>query len=101
MYPGRIKSLLLLTALLASLGYFAYHGLYGQRGFFTHGELRVEHAALLAERDVLRERRVRWEKRVSGLSGDVLDADLLDEEVRRLFRYAEADEILVSEDMIR
>ena len=101
MLPPRIRSLLLLTALFACVAYFSYHGLYGKRGFFTHGSLRAEHSALSAELEDLRTERMRLEKRVSAMSPDSLDTDLLDEEVRRSFRYGGAEEIIVFEEMTR
>ena len=101
MSQPRIKPILLLTALLACVAYFSYHGLYGKRGFFTHEELRHQHAALTEEREQLRAQRLRLEKRVHALSSESLDADLLDEQVRRSFHYADSDEIIVFEDMIR
>ena len=101
MSSPRIKHVLLLTALLACVAYFSYHGLYGKRGFFIHEELRHEHAALSQKRDQLREQRMRLEKRVHALGSETLDMDLLDEQVRRSFHYADSDEIIVFEDMTR
>ena len=101
MSPPRIKPILLLAALLACVAYFSYHGLYGKRGFFTHEELRRQHTVLTQEREQLREQRLRLEKRVNALRPEALDMDLLDEQVRRSFHYADPDEIIVFEDMTR
>lgn len=101
MSPQRIKPILLLTALFAGVLYFLYHGLYGKRGFFIHGELQERHANLSEELERLRHERRGLEMRVGAMSPDALDPDLLDEEVRRTLRYSEPDEIIVFEEMIR
>ena len=101
MSQTRIKPVLLFTALLACVAYFSYHGFYGKRGFFTHEELRRQHVALSQEHEQLREQRMHWEKRVRALRTESLDVDLLDEQARLLFHYANDDEIIVFDDMTR
>ena len=101
MTQTKIKPVLLFAALLACVAYFSYHGLYGKRGFFTHEELRREHAELTQERAQLRAQRMHLEKRVRALREESLDVDLLDEQVRLLLQYADDDEIIVFEEMTR
>lgn len=101
MSTPRIKPILLLTALFAGVVYFSYHGLYGKRGFFIHGELQERHVNLSEELERLRDERQSLEKRIGAMDSGALDPDLLDEEVRRALRYSEPDEIIVFEEMIR
>lgn len=101
MSPRRIKPVLLLTALFAGVVYFFYHGLYGERGFFIHGELRERHADLSEELDRLRRERQDLEKRIGVMGNGVIDLDLLDEEVRRTLHYSGPNEIIVFEEMTR
>lgn len=97
----KIQRVLILTSLFAGVVYFSYHGLYGERGFFTHEELRRQHAALSNERAILRQQRSNLEKRVRAMGSEGLDLDLLDEQVRLSFKFAHPDEIIVFEGTAR
>lgn len=80
---------------LSAICYFAYHVIQGERGILAWhelerqvGEAQTELSRIQGEREVL-------EHRVKLLHYESLDADLLDEVVRRNLGYGRRDEILI------
>lgn len=57
--------------------------------------LRDERRALRAEVAELEDMRERVRSQVDRMVGDQIDADMLDESVRRVFGYGRADEVLL------
>jgi cell division protein FtsB len=80
---------------LTLAGYFGYHLVEGDRGFFAWrqltGELRIEEAQLQA----LRAQREALARRDDELKPDHLDPDLLDERVRSTLDFAAPNEIVI------
>ncbi len=77
------------------IGYFGYHAVEGQRGLLAWGKLTKQVAEAEAELDVLRRERLVLERRVSLLSPDGLDLDLLEERARHVLGYARPDEVII------
>jgi cell division protein FtsB len=80
---------------LSAICYFAYHVVQGERGILAWhqleqqvGEAQTELSQIRGEREVL-------EHRVKLLHYESLDADLLDEVVRRNLGYGRRDEIVI------
>jgi cell division protein FtsB len=80
---------------LSAICYFAYHAVQGERGILAWrqlerqvGEAQTELSQIRAQREVL-------EHRVKLLHYESLDADLLDEVVRRNLGYGRRDEIVI------
>lgn len=80
---------------LSMLCYFAYHVVHGERGILAWHQLERQVAEAQAELDQIRGQREVLEHRVSLLHNDNLDADLLDEVVRRNLGYGRPDEIVI------
>jgi cell division protein FtsB len=80
---------------IALCGYFAWHSLHGDYGLLAR-ERRLEDVAAarttLARAEAEREA---MERRVSGLRGDRIDRDQLDERARTLLNLVGKDEVVI------
>jgi cell division protein FtsB len=90
-----LKGVLVPAVFLAVSGYFAWHAVHGERGLMARdkrqGDIVAARAALQqaeAERDAM-------ERRVTGLRGDRLDRDQLEERARSLLNMVGRDEVIV------
>jgi cell division protein FtsB len=90
-----LKGVLVPAVFLAVSGYFAWHAVHGERGLMARdkrqGDVVAARAALQqaeAERDAM-------ERRVTGLRGDRLDRDQLEERARSLLNMVGRDEVVV------
>jgi cell division protein FtsB len=80
---------------LACCGYFVWHALHGERGFWSKAERQDHIAAAKAERERVQGELAAMERRVQGLRGERLDSDQLDERARQLLNMVGRDEIVV------
>ena len=80
---------------LGMIGYFSFHVVHGERGILAWQQLEKQVEDAQAELDQIRAQRQVLEHRVSLLHYDSLDADLLDEVVRRNLGYGRRDEIVI------
>jgi hypothetical protein len=76
-------------------GYFVWHGVHGQRGLRTGEEYEQKLTRLRFERDLLKLERAQWERRLALVKGENVDADILDEEVRRKLGRVHHNEVVV------
>lgn len=83
------------VVLAATLGYFAYHTIQGERGVLAWLRLEKELRVAEANAAVLAAERARLEHRVSLLRPDSLDPDLLEERARLLLNYAREGDIMI------
>ena len=88
------RSLLPLGAMLAMV-YFAHHALFDDHGVRRLFGLRSQIAEKSQALDAERARREALEAKVSGLQGQHIDPDLLDERAREALGYARPDEIII------
>lgn len=89
-------SYLILPAVLAAVSaYFVHQSARGQYGDEARAALRAERAAKADELAGLIERREALQRRVLKLRTDALDADLLDERVRRKLNLAHPNELVI------
>ena len=77
------------------VGYFLYHTIQGERGWFAM--LRMQHEVKTAETTLARLKREREEiqHRTELLRNDSLDPDLLEEKSRELLNYSKPNEIII------
>ncbi len=81
----------------AITAYFVWHGVNGQRGLKMGEEYEQRLAKLRFERDLLKFERMQWEKRISLIRGEQVDADILEDEVRaRLGRVHKNDVVILT-----
>ncbi|MDF1733455.1 MAG: septum formation initiator family protein [Minwuia sp.] len=86
---------LLLGALC--VGYFGFHATWGDRGLLATESLqartveRTAHLAMLEQQQAVLQRRVRL------MSGPAVDADILDEQVRRVLGWTLPEDIVILE----
>ena len=80
---------------LVVLGYFAWHGWQGPRGFPYRAGLDTKLASLQAEFDVVLKERQSLEGKVALMRPDHVDPDLLDELARSQLDVAGANELVV------
>ena len=91
----RVRDALPPLGFIALCGYFAWHAVHGDFGLIAR-ERRLEEIATAramlvraeAERDAM-------ERRVSGLRGDRIDRDQLDERARTLLNLVGKDEVVI------
>lgn len=92
----RVFNLLALPAVfLAVSGYFVWHAMHGERGLIAREHRLAEIAAARGELSRAEADRDAMERRVSGMRGDRLDRDQLDERARTLLNMVGRDELVV------
>ena len=77
------------------LGYFAWHGLKGPRGYPYHDRLAAEVGNLAAKQEAVEAARVKLEERVVLLRPESIDPDMLDEMVRAQLQMAAPGDLVV------
>jgi cell division protein FtsB len=80
---------------MSAICYFAFHIIHGERGILAWHQLEQQVGEAQAELAEIRGQREVLEHRVSLLHHESLDADLLDEVVRRNLGYGRRDEIVI------
>ncbi|MDD3181663.1 MAG: septum formation initiator family protein [Alphaproteobacteria bacterium] len=77
------------------VGYFLYHTIQGERGWFAM--LRMQHEVTVAEATLakLQKDREELQHRTDLLRTDSMDPDLLDEKSRELLNYSKPNEIVI------
>jgi cell division protein FtsB len=75
------------------IGYFGVNAYTGNHGIRARQGLDAQLEQLASERDVLRQERQRWERRVALLKSQSIDPDMLDERARALLDYVDTREI--------
>ena len=80
---------------LSAICYFAYHVVQGERGILAWRQFERQVGEAQAELTQIRGQREVLEHRVKLLHYESLDADLLDEVVRRNLGYGRRDEIVI------
>ncbi|QHI95460.1 septation inhibitor protein [Aristophania vespae] len=76
-------------------GYFIWNALHGNHGIKAYQtQLKLEHQAELALEDAHKEQNI-WKRRVTALSENALDKDLLDERSRTMLNMSEKNDIIV------
>ena len=90
-----LKKLAILLAGLLLLAYFAYHTLYGTKGYCAQQDLQTKLDLTDQNLDAVQGDRKTMERRVQGLKPESLDTDLLDEEARRQLGVSKPDEKVI------
>jgi len=77
------------------VGYFLYHTIQGERGWFAM--LRMQHEVGIAEKTLteLQKENAELEHRTQLLHKESLDPDLLEEKSRELLNYSKPNEIII------
>lgn len=77
------------------VSYFAYHTVHGERGVLALIQMRERLADAQQHLSTLKFEEARWERNVKLLHPASIDPDMLDERVRLMLGYAEADDRVV------
>jgi cell division protein FtsB len=88
-----INTLALYTLAALVIGYFGVNAFTGNHGLRARQDLDQQIAALSTELKALRTERANWERRVSLLQPESIDADMLDERARALLNYVDPREL--------
>jgi cell division protein FtsB len=94
----RLKVIVPQVLAVAVLGYFAYHGIQGERGVLAYVELSQEVAEAKAVAAAVAGERAELAGKVSRFSDDSVDPDLLEERARVLLNYGYPSEVVVLHD---
>lgn len=90
---ARERALVFTLFLIASALGFQF--LFGERGFLTYVVLQHEHKEVLKSYEIAMAERMAMEHRVRRMRPDAMDADLLEEQAKRMIGYAHPDEVVV------
>ncbi len=82
---------------LCAIGYFAYHGVHGDRGLIAWWKVKqrvvaAKEALVLSENE-----REKLERRVRLLNPGSLDPDMLEERARVMLNYGHTDDLVILE----
>ncbi len=77
------------------VGYFGFHATWGDRGLLATRDLQDRTEERLLHLAELAADRVALQRRVGLLSGPSIDADILDEQVRKTLGWSRPDEIVI------
>ena len=88
-----INALALYTIAGLLIGYFGINAYTGNHGLRAKQDLDQQITQLSNELAALRAERVNWERRVSLLQPESIDADMLDERARALLNYVDPREL--------
>ncbi|MGH6673647.1 MAG: FtsB family cell division protein [Xanthobacteraceae bacterium] len=86
-------ALYLLSALL--IGYFGVNAYHGAHGLIAKKDIDRQTAALSVEFAKLKSAQKEWQRRVSLLQADHIDADMLDERARALLDYVDPNDLVM------
>lgn len=91
----RARHVLPQVAAACLVAYFAYHVIYGDRGFlaYLHVQQELKEARLTAE--VTEGERARLERRIALLRPENLDPDMLDERARELLGLSQPGDVVI------
>ncbi len=82
-------------ACLGLLGFFAWHGFEGPRGFHFNEKLKGQSGQLTGDLTAIRKQRSDFERRVALLRPESVDPDMLDEMARQTLDVARPSELIV------
>jgi cell division protein FtsB len=88
-----VNALALYTIAALLIGYFGINAYTGNHGLRAKQDLDQQITQLSNELAALRAERVNWERRVSLLQPESIDADMLDERARALLDYVDPREL--------
>jgi cell division protein FtsB len=88
-----VNALALYTIAALLIGYFGINAYTGNHGLRAKQDLDQQITQLSNELAALRAERVNWERRVSLLQPESIDADMLDERARALLNYLDPREL--------
>ena len=88
-------SLALVSIASMATSFFFWHAVHGQRGLKTGEEYEQKLTQLKFERDVLRLQRQQFEHRLALIKGEKVDADILEDEVRKTLGRIHKNEVVV------
>lgn len=94
--PRRLRSLALPLGAGLLVAYFAYHSIQGEHGLLARKRLEAQVAEAEAVLAALTAERERHEHRAGLLNPGHLDADMLDEQIRRMLNFARPGELILS-----
>ena len=82
---------------LCAIGYFAYHGVHGDRGLIAWWKVKQRVAAAKEALVLSENEREKLEKRVRLLNPGSLDPDMLEERARLMLNYGHTDDLVILE----
>jgi cell division protein FtsB len=88
-------SLVLVSVAGSVTSYFVRHAVHGQRGLKTGEEYEQKLTQLKFERDMLKMQRLQFERRLALIKGEKVDADILEDEVRKTLGRVHKNEVVV------
>jgi cell division protein FtsB len=82
----------------ASVAFFSWHAINGERGLKARAEYERRIAGLNGELDTLRAEKAGWQKRAVLMRTDAVDRDLLEEEARHLLGRVNKRDLIIFTD---
>ncbi len=88
-------SLALVSIAGMATSFFFWHAVHGQRGLKAGEEYEQKLTQLKFERDLLKLQRLQLEHRLALIKGEKVDADILEDEVRKTLGRTHKNEVVV------
>lgn len=88
-------SLALVSIASLATSFFFWHAVHGQRGLKAGEEYEQKLTQLKFERDMLKLQRLQFEHRLGLIKGERVDADILEDEVRKSLGRIHKNEVVV------
>lgn len=82
---------------LCAIGYFAYHGVHGDRGLIAWWKIKQRVSAAKEALVLSENEREKLERRVRLLNPGSLDPDMLEERARVMLNYGHTDDLVILE----
>ena len=76
-------------------GYFVWHAINGDRGLKVSDEYQKSITMLKAELATTKTEKLAWQNRITLMSGEAIDRDLLDEEARTLLGRVDKADLVI------
>lgn len=90
-----LYSLALVSIAGMATSFFYWHAVHGQRGLKAGEEYEQKLTQLKFERDMLKLQRLQLEHRLALIKGEKVDADILEDEVRKTLGRVHKNEVVV------
>ncbi|MGC0371537.1 MAG: hypothetical protein DGJ47_000226 [Rickettsiaceae bacterium] len=86
------KKIIINGLILAAIGYFTFHSIYGDRGALSYFKLQAKLEKTHVQLDSLRAQRLEIENKTKLLRNESMDRDMLDEKIRNVLGLSASDE---------
>ena len=92
---NRLRGLVAPTIFLALTYYFGWNAIHGKSGLEAQADQRTQLQAAQKQADATHQRLVMWQTKVTALSGQAIQPDMLDEESREVLNLSDPNDLVI------